>query len=112
MDDRRFFRPCPCCGSNQVQLCIDANNVMKDRAKCRECGVTGLLPAWNRRPLPVASPAALTGGECQELALLIAALRLSVKSNAPADVIATDVELLDRIYSILAASQAEKKGEA
>jgi transcription elongation factor Elf1 len=46
------LKPCPFCGSNQVQLCIDSNNAMKDRAKCRECGITGLVSAWNRRTAP------------------------------------------------------------
>lgn len=43
------IKNCPCCGSEQVQWCIDSNNAAKDRAKCRMCGLTGLVSSWNRR---------------------------------------------------------------
>lgn len=40
--------PCPLCKSEQVQACIDANNPMKDFAKCRICHCTAPLKIWNK----------------------------------------------------------------
>jgi hypothetical protein len=46
---RNAIQSCPLCGSNQVQICLDYNNPVKDTAKCRECKCQAPLTAWNER---------------------------------------------------------------
>lgn len=41
--------PCAHCGSAQIEVCIDANNPMKDLVRCRECKMQGPRESWNRR---------------------------------------------------------------
>lgn len=54
-DERRtpehvILKRCPCCESDQIYLCSDANNIQKNQARCRVCWMTGPVFAWNRRP--------------------------------------------------------------
>jgi hypothetical protein len=49
--------PCPLCGTDQIQVCTDANNPMKDYCRCRECKCTGPLSRWNTRATAAASQA-------------------------------------------------------
>lgn len=44
--------PCPLCGSSQIQLCGDRNNLAKAFARCRECKCTGPLRYWQNRGFP------------------------------------------------------------
>ena len=39
--------PMPTCRSEQVQVCMDANNPIKDFAKCRICHCQAPLKIWN-----------------------------------------------------------------
>lgn len=43
-------KPCPLCGSEQVQYCSDGNNPAKDYCRCRACKTTGPLMLWQARP--------------------------------------------------------------
>lgn len=57
IDDRAAYvrkqcaevKPCPLCRSEQIQLCLDYSNQIKDLAKCRECKCQAPLSAWNNR---------------------------------------------------------------
>ena len=40
--------PCPLCSSGQVQVCMDANNPIKDFAKCRICHCQAPFKIWNK----------------------------------------------------------------
>lgn len=45
---RKVLQNCPLCDSNQVRLCLDYNNQLKDKAQCNECQCEAPLVAWNR----------------------------------------------------------------
>ena len=45
------LKPCPLCGSDQVQMCRDGNNTAKDKCRCRKCGCTAPLTVWNANRL-------------------------------------------------------------
>ena len=49
------IEPCPLCNSEQIQLCRDGNNVLKDTCKCRECGCTALRSSWEMRESHIAA---------------------------------------------------------
>lgn len=40
---------CPLCGSKQIQVCGDYNNLSQATARCRECKCTGPLTRWQNR---------------------------------------------------------------
>lgn len=40
---------CPLCQSDQIQVCMDANNPSKDFAKCRHCHCQAPLKVWQER---------------------------------------------------------------
>lgn len=46
---RTYALPCPLCKSQQIQVCLDSNNPMKDFAKCRMCHCQAPLKTWNNR---------------------------------------------------------------
>jgi hypothetical protein len=41
--------PCPLCKSDQVQVCMDTNNPIKDFVKCRHCHCQAPFKAWQDR---------------------------------------------------------------
>lgn len=46
------LKPCPFCGSRQVQVCTDWNNPSKAFARCRRCRAQAPLSVWNAAPTP------------------------------------------------------------
>lgn len=50
--EQAYIRPCPLCGSEQIQVWGDRNNIAKAMAKCRDCQCQGKLDMWqNRKPI-------------------------------------------------------------
>ena len=44
-----LVKPCPFCGSEQIQVCVDYNNLHKSFAKCRTCRAQAPITSWGKR---------------------------------------------------------------